>query len=328
MFKVILLIVSFISPGIIFAANEPTSTWNDVNTPVEWFSFLQSLVSAEVFINFLFALWVIIWTFLITKIISGRLDSYFKENNKENDATKEWVYWVITRSINIAIWFIWITLSFWVMWLDVGLFIGWIWIWLWFTMQIFLSNFIYWIIMVTQWTIRIGDMIDIWWELNKVSKVNWLFTEVKRLDGVRKFIPNIKFLQESVANLYLNETRRLDLEVSLDSKTDTTKLKLLIAKVMENIPWVLKEPSHTIWFTWLNDDGITMKLLFWVKSKWPAFTTRSNVIETLNLAFNHAWIVVSYMDFINVTMNSEKQKTVKDDLTLLKNEMLLAKNTK
>lgn len=328
MFKIIMFVFLFISSKISFAANEWPSWWNDTTSTVEWFSFLQSLISAEIFINFLFAVWVIIWTFLFTKIVGGRLDNYFKENNKENDVTKEWVYWVITRSINIAIWFIWITLSFWVMWLDVGLFIWWIWIWLGFTMQIFLSNYIYWIIMVTQWTIRVWDMIDIWWELNKVSKVNWLFTEVKRLDGVKKFIPNIKFLQESVANLYLNETRRLDLEVSLDSKTDTTKLKLLIAKVMDNIPGVLKEPSYTIWFTWLDDNGITMKLLFRVKSKWPGFTTRSNVIETLNLAFNHAWVIVSYMDFINVTVNNEKQKTVKDDLMLLKNEMMLEKNTK
>lgn len=176
------------------------SSWEkDPSWTEKWISFISSLFSAEIFINFIFAVWVIIWTFILSKIVTGKLNSYFAENNKENDVTKEWAYWVILRTISVTIWFIWITLSFWVMWLDLWLFLGWIWIWLWFTMQIFLSNFIYWIIMVTQWTIRNWDMIDVWWELNKVEKVNGLFTEVKRLDWVKKFIPNIKFLQDSFA---------------------------------------------------------------------------------------------------------------------------------
>lgn len=110
---------------------------------------------------------------------------------------------------------------------------------------------------------------------------------------------------------------RLDLEISLDSETDMSKLKFLISKVMDSVPWVLKEPSYTIWFTWLDDKGITMKLLFRVKSKDKPFTTRSNVVETLNLAFRQAWIIVSYMDFVNITINDSK---------LLKNELKLNNN--
>lgn len=49
-----------------------------------------------------------------------------------------------------------------------------------------------------------------------------------------------------------------------------------------------------------------MKILFWAGSKDKVFTIRSNVIETLNLAFQQAGIEISYMDFMNITITDNK----------------------
>lgn len=269
-------------------------------------SFLSKLFSAEVLIDFTFWIWVLIWTFLIGRIVSSRLQAYFENNNKENDPTKEGVYGVVLRSVNITIWLVWFTLMFGVMWLNIGLFLGWIWIWIWFTLQIFLTNFIYGIIMVTQGTIRNGDVIDLNGEISKVEKVNPLFTEVKKLDGVKSFIPNIKFLQDSFSNLYLNESRRFDVEMTLDYTTDISKAKLVIDKVIANVPGVLEKPEHKIWFTGLSENGVTLKVLFRVKSRDKVYTIRSNVIETLNLAFKQAWILVAF-DQITLTQRDDIQ---------------------
>lgn len=167
--------------------------------------------------------------------------------------------------------------------------------------------------MVTQGTVRNGDLIDLWGELSKVEKVNPLFTVVKRLDGVKSFIPNIKFLQDTFGNLYLNPTRRLDLEVVIENNTDMAKLKALIAKVMANVPWVLTDPGYTIWFMGLDDKWVRLKILFWTKSKDKVFTIRSNVIETLNLAFIQAGITVAYMDFLNISFDQKDVNKIVED---------------
>lgn len=286
-------------------ASDTNNSWEE-KTSNEGTWFLSGLFSTDAFANFLLWILVLVLTFLISKIVTKKLNDYFESSNKEHDVTKEWIYGVVGRTVNISIWFIWITMMFGTMGLDMALFMGWIWIGLWFTMQIFLSNFIYGIIMVTQGTVRNGDMIDLGGELSKVEKVNPLFTVVKRLDGVKAFIPNLKFLQDKFANLYLNETRRLELDVSVNNDTDMAKMKLLIAKVMENVPGVLSKPGHTIWFMWLDDKWVNMKILFWAGSKDKVFTIRSNVIETLNLAFQQAGIEISYMDFMNITITDNK----------------------
>ena len=298
-----LLFLAFSTLGVY--ASDANNSWEE-KTSKEGTGFLAGLFSTDAFANFLLWVLVLVLTFLISKIVSKKLSDYFESSNKEHDVTKEWIYWVVGRTVNISIWFIWITMMFGTMGLDMALFMGWIWIGLWFTMQIFLSNFIYGIIMVTQGTVRNGDMIDLGWELSKVEKVNPLFTVVKRLDGVKAFIPNLKFLQDKFANLYLNETRRLELDVSVNNDTDMTKMKLLIAKVMENVPGVLSKPGHTIWFMGLDDKWVNMKILFWAGSKDKVFTIRSNVIETLNLAFQQAGIEISYMDFMNITITDNK----------------------
>lgn len=277
-------------------------------------SFLSKILSTDALVNFAFGILVLAATFLVSKILSGKLESYYASYNKDGDQTKEWLYGVISRSINITVRFLWVTLMFGVMGLNVGLFLWWIGFWIWFTMQIFLSNFIYWIVMVTQGTVRNGDLIELNGEVSKVEKVNPLFTEVKKLNGVKSFIPNIKFLQDSFSNLYINESRRFEVEFTLDYTADIPKAKLIIDKVIASVPGVIEKPEHKIWLTGLSENGVVVKVLFRMKSRDKVFTIRSNVIETLNLAFKQAWILVAFnqMTFVQRDdIQSDKYKATK-----------------
>ncbi len=307
---IIYLILSFLSFDWAFASN----TQSNETGVSHWVSFISKILSTEALVNFVFWILVLVATLFISKIVSWKLESYYEASNKERDITKEWLYGVIARSVNITIWFLWVTLMFGVMWLNIGLFLWWIWFWIWFTLQIFLSNFVYGIIMVTQWTVRNGDLIELNGELSKVEKVNPLFTEVKKLNGVKGFIPNIKFLQDSFSNLYINEHRRLEVEFTLDYTTDISRVKMIIDKVILNTQWVLDKPEHKIWLTGLSENGVTFKVLFRMQSRQKVYTIRSNVIETLNLAFKQAGILVAFSQ-ITLTqrddIQSEKYKDKK-----------------
>lgn len=310
MYYFLIILFSSISFDWVFASSTQSSD-TGVSHGV---SFLSKILSTDALVNFAFGILVLAATFLVSKILSGKLESYYASYNKDGDQTKEWLYGVISRSINITVRFLWITLMFGVMGLNIGLFLWWIGFWIWFTMQIFLSNFIYWIVMVTQGTVRNGDLIELNGEVSKVEKVNPLFTEVKKLNGVKSFIPNIKFLQDSFSNLYINENRRFEVEFTLDYTADIPKAKLIIDKVIASVPGVIEKPEHKIWLTGLSENGVVVKVLFRMKSRDKVFTIRSNVIETLNLAFKQAWILVAFnqMTFVQRDdIQSDKYKATK-----------------
>jgi len=233
-------------------------------------------------------------TFFVSKIVSKHLERIFDTGIDDPDPTRAGLYGVLQRTVSITIWWVWFTLMLAVMGINVGFFLGGIGIGLGFTMQIFLSNFIFWVMMVVQGTLRNGDTVELNGELMVVEKVHPLFTEVRKLDGVKKFTPNIKFLQDSFSNITLNEHRRVEIEFTLDYTSDTSKVKAILGKVVQTVPGIMLTPEHQVWFEELSENGMNVKLLFWIGSKEPYFMTRSNVVETLNVAFRQAKISVAF----------------------------------
>jgi small conductance mechanosensitive channel len=182
-----------------------------------------------------------------------------------------------------------------ILWVDMGIFMGWLWFWIGFTLKIFLSNFIAGIMMVTQGSYHNGDIIDIGGKVWKICRINALFSEVEQFDGVIFYIPNIKFLEENVSNFHTNDKRRVEVDVWVDYDTDITKAKKIMLQVVWQFPHVLQAPASDIFVTELWDNGINLSLRFWVDSKTGNFfQTKSNVTETINLAFKQAGIVIPF----------------------------------
>lgn len=289
MFKVFILFYLLLSNYTVF--------WQDdiQNPAVSSFNLVRGILMSDLVINFLFALIVIIWTVIVSKKVRWILEKYLVVDAVDSDDTsKEEVFWVISRTVNIWVWVIGLSFAMGVMWLDMALFMWWIWFWIWFTMQTFLSNFISWVIIVLQWTFKTGDIIDMWWKVWIIKKINTLFTEAEEFDGVKYYIPNIKFLQEDVSNFTANEKRRFDIDLNLDKETDIVKAKKIIDNVLASFPNVLRDPEPQIWITNLEEWAVKIKILFWLSSKDKVFIVRSNIVETINLAFKQAWIIVPF----------------------------------
>jgi len=245
-------------------------------------------------ITLLLMLTILVITFIISKTSTKWMNKIFHSEEAVEDPVKAGLYGLLHRTIIISIRWVGLTLTLAVAGVNVWFFLGWIGIGLGFTMQIFLSNFIFGIMMVVQGTLRTGDLIDLNGELMIIEKVHPLFTEVRKLDGVKKFTPNIKFLEESFSNITLNGTRRVEIDFTLDYTNDTSKVKTILAKVVQVVPGIIPHPEYQVWFTDLQENGMGVRLLFWIQSKESYFMTRSNVIETLNTAFRQAKISVAF----------------------------------
>ncbi len=276
----------FISNFSVFAADSSDSSATS--------SMLPSF-SGELIKNVFLAIFVIVLAFVMAKIFSSKVTNYMENKYSWGETGKLEMIWVASKVINWTILFTWFLIALSVLWLDISIFLGWLWFGIWFTLKIFLTNFISWILMVTQWTYHIWDLIEMWNVTWNIQRIYSLYTSVKQYDWIIVYIPNVKFLQENVSNYHTNERRRINIEIWIDYDSDVVKAKKIMRQVVDQFPNVLKDPEPIITLDRLDDWCITLVLRFWINSKNGKFLrTKSNVTETINLAFTQSWIVIPY----------------------------------
>jgi small conductance mechanosensitive channel len=243
-------------------------------------------------------------------MLSAKLARYLEETaNWEN---REELVGVLSRTTHITVLFIWFAITLTILWIDMWIFLGWLWFWLWFTLKIFLSNFIAWIIMVTQWTYHNWDLIQLedgkMWNIKRIQS---LFTAVQQFDGVIYYVPNVKFLEENVSNYNSNDKRRVEIHVWVDYDTDLVKAKKIMMQVIKQFPNVLISPEPMVTVDKLADSWVNMILRFWILADgWDYLKTKSNVTETIHLAFRQSGITIP---FPQVTLSNRSDFTIKNN---------------
>lgn len=278
----------------IFTATSYAAAENELAKSQENLNIITKFFTTDLLLNLVFALIVIIATFILSKIVSTKVWYYMENTDSWESSNREELVGVITRTTNITILAIGFTITLSILWIDIWIFMAWLWLWIWFTLKIFLSNFISWIIMVTQWTYHNWDIIEIWWKVWKITKVHSLFTAVEQFDWVIYYVPNIKFLEENVSNFHSNDKRRIDIEIGVDYKTDIVKAKKIMIQVVSQFPNVLKAPEPSIFVDKFDSSAINLSIRFWIDSKDEYFQTKSNVMETINLAFKQSNITIPF----------------------------------
>lgn len=300
LFLFILHFVIFIPSTFALVSSQDKQTTN------ENVSIVFSFFSKELFINLIFALIVLIATFFLSKIITSKLINYLEKTAEWEWRNKEELIWVLTRTVNITVLTIWFLITLWILWIDTSILMWWIWFWVGFALKIFLTNFIAWILMVTQWYYHIWDLVKIWDQLWKIKNINALFTSVQQFDGIIFYVPNIKFMEENVSNYHANDKRRIEVNVWVDYETNLLKAKEIMIKVLDNFPDVLRAPAPKVYVEEFWESSINLSLRFWLASDWKFFETKSNVTETVNLAFRKYWITIP---FPQVTLSNRNNFT-------------------
>ncbi len=282
--------------GFLISATQVYSatSWGEVEQTASFITVLLSLFSTEVLLKVIFAIIVIILTFVISKLVRVKLFGYLESSSLWAQEGKEELIGVISRTVNIIILITGFSITLGVLGIDLAIFMGGIWFGIGFTLRTFLTNFIAGIIVVTQWVYHSGDLIEVESNRGTIVKINALFTSVEQLDGVIFYMPNIKFLEQEVKNYHTNDKRRMSVETVVEYGTDVAKVKQILWKVVSNFPNILPAPAHDIVIETLSDNGILVRLRFWIHSDDNFVSIKSNVTETVNLAFAQSGIVIPY----------------------------------
>jgi len=275
---------------------------NEVETADSFVDWLATIISTDMLLKLISALLIIVITFLIAKVVRNKVFTYLEGKLGWEGENKQEMLFMTSRVVNITIIITWITVALGILWVDMTIFMGGIWFGIGFTLKTFLSNFIAWIIMVSQGTYHTQDLIEVEWKQWRIQRINTLFTTAQQLDGVIFTIPNIHFLDKEVKNFNTSEKRRVDIDIHFDYDADIIKIKSVLKKVALSFDEVLTSPEAKMIIESFDDSYIRVQYRPWILSDTNFISMKSNLLETINLAFKQAGIDVAKQ---KITMLSE-----------------------
>jgi small-conductance mechanosensitive channel len=131
--------------------------------------------------------------------------------------------------------------------------------------QNIINNFISGLILLTERSIRLGDMIEIEGVLSRVTQIGSRCCQVHRLDGIDMLIPNSSLLENNVINLTLSDRRlRCTITLGIVYGSPVRKALALVETVAVENPQVLKQPAPDVYLQEFADSALSLRLDFWV----------------------------------------------------------------
>ena len=127
------------------------------------------------------------------------------------------------------------------------------------------SNYVSGFLLLSDESIRVGDMLQIGSDHGIVVAIKSRYTALRRLDGVEILIPNEKLLTDEITNLTFSNTTvkfPLDLQISYESSID--KAIEIILSVCAKERRVIEEPKPNVYVKEFADSGINLHVSCYV----------------------------------------------------------------
>lgn len=184
---------------IFFSELSFAAVWaNELEKSQQNTNIILSFFSTDLLLNIVFAWIAAIWTLALAKFATAKMTNYLENSYAWEEKWREELVWVLSRTVNIAILSIWFAITLTILWIDMWIFMWGLWFGIGFTLKIFLTNFIAWILMVTQWFYHLWDVVEVGWRVWTIRQIHALFTAIEQFDGVIFYVPNVKFLEEDI----------------------------------------------------------------------------------------------------------------------------------
>ena len=134
-----------------------------------------------------------------------------------------------------------------------------------FGLQKIVSNFISGIIILSDKSIKPGDVVEIGSVYGWVKKLDTRFVSVVTRSGKEYLIPNEDFITKEVINWsYSDELVRVSAEVGVSYSSDLRLVEKLILKAAEEKRRILSSPEPNCLLMGFGDSSVNFELRFWI----------------------------------------------------------------
>lgn len=134
-----------------------------------------------------------------------------------------------------------------------------------FGLQKIVSNFISGIILVTDKSIKPGDVLTVGTHLGQIVALRARYVVMRKRDGTEVLIPNENLMTYEVVNWsYNNRKVRLEIPVGVSYDSDMEKVRDALLETVKENPRVLTNPNPACFITNFGDSSVDFTLRFWI----------------------------------------------------------------
>lgn len=129
-----------------------------------------------------------------------------------------------------------------------------------------LSNFAGGVLILIFKPFKVGDLIQGGGHLGVVKEIQIFNTILTTADNRRVIIPNGVLSNNSLINVNVEPTRRVDFVFGIGYGDDIKKTKEILQRIADNDSRVLKDPAPTIVLSELADSSVNFTVRLWVST--------------------------------------------------------------
>lgn len=157
------------------------------------------------------------------------------------------------------------------------------------------ANFVSGILLWSDETVRMGDVIEINSEMGTIEKMGIRSTIVRTLDNVELIVPNEDFMTQVVV-AYTKSSRivRIAIEIGVGYGSDGSQVRELLLEIAADHGLVKKDPEPLVFFTNFGTSALNFKMLVWVDEPTQVGQVTSDLNFMILRRFRNAGIEIPF----------------------------------
>lgn len=164
-----------------------------------------------------------------------------------------------------------------------------------FALQSIVQNFVSGVILLSERTIRPGDVVGVEGELAKVDKMGIRATLVRDRDGVEKIVPNSILVGSSVKNYTLmSGAYRVEVTVGVAYESDMKLVRQTLEEVVAGLDWRHEGNESRVFLRAFGQGAVEWDVAVWTLDPWNERLLRSWLREAIWEAFRAQRITIAF----------------------------------
>jgi small-conductance mechanosensitive channel len=164
-----------------------------------------------------------------------------------------------------------------------------------FAMQNIMQNFVSGLILLTERTIKPGDVIQVEQRFVRVQKMGIRATIAKTLDEEEMIIPNTAMVQGNVTNYTLRDSLyRLRCAVGVVYSSDMRLVRETLEQAARTVPWRLQDRDPVILLVDFGSSSVDWEVSVWMNDPWSVRRAKSDLFEAIWWALKEADVTIAF----------------------------------
>lgn len=164
-----------------------------------------------------------------------------------------------------------------------------------FAMQNIMQNFVSGVILLTERSIKPGDVLQVDQKFVRVQNMGIRATIARTLDEEEIIIPNSAIVQSSVTNYTLKDSMcRLRCNVGVVYSADMKAVREVLENTARDASWRVKEKDPVILLAEFGSSSVDWEVSVWVDDPWNVRRARSALNESIWWALKAAEITIAF----------------------------------